>query len=213
MDLFYDSLGTVLTQSSQRVLITNAIYYDRFYRWNEKRGAALEVISNGIKNKNKKIGAIGDLLLAIKKKHIDEDVLVVAPDFILPNFNFNKFIKFAQAKNSSATLYRNEKDLNKIQAGSCIALDKNQKITRFAEKPAVPFSHFYGIPYYLIKKNDLQYLEKIPLVSRDNSGQIVAQLVKYSKVYALRYNGKVIHLTSEQDYQELKKERRGEASA
>ena len=84
-------------------------------------------------------------------------------------------------------------------------VDSDAKITRFEEKPQNPFSKNYGIPYYFVKEVDIEKLKEIPPALRDNSGQIVAQLIKTSEVRGYECKGEIIHLTSEEDYQEISK--------
>lgn len=206
MDLFYSSMKSVMPKFNKKVLITNAVYYPHFKKWVSDGGADIEVISNKVKSKEDKIGAIGDLLKAIEEADIEGDIFVVAPDFILKNIDFNNVLSLASEKNSSVTLYRIEKDEDAIRAGSCVELSSGGKVERFEEKPSVPFSDNYGIPYYFVKSKDVSKLKNIPSHLRDNSGQIVAELVRSSSVFGYKYDGPIIHITSERDYQEVIRE-------
>ena len=213
MDLFYRSIESVLPRFSKKVLITNAVYYPHFKKWVSDRDVEIEVISNKVKNKADKIGAIGDLLKAIKEADIKGNIFVAAPDYILKNIDFNDVLDLATRKNSSVTLYRIEKDKDVISAGSCVELSSEGKVKRFEEKPSVPFSSNYGIPYYFVKSEDISKLKNIPSHLRDNSGQIVAELVRSSSVFGYKYDGEIIHITSERDYQRIIKEEKVELSS
>jgi NDP-sugar pyrophosphorylase family protein len=203
MDFFYNSVEKTNSLFDKRVLITNEIYFKHFKTWANSKKVKIKVISNGVTKKIDKIGAIGDFLLSCKREEISEDVFVVAPDYVLEDVDLEEVIKFSNQKRSSVTLFRTEKDKGKLKAGSCLLVDKDGKVIKFEEKPQEPFSENYGVPYYLIKKKDIGKIAKIPDELQDNSGQIVAELVKSSLVYGFRYDGSIIHLTSEQDYQEI----------
>jgi NDP-sugar pyrophosphorylase family protein len=203
MDLFYNSLQEVESLFDRKILITNEIYFKSFRDWVKARKLKIKVISNGVTKKEDKIGAIGDFLLACKEEKISKNVFVVAPDYILKDVDFREVVKLFDQKKSSVTIHRTEEDKEKIKAGSCLLLDKDNKIIKFQEKPQKPFSKNYGVPYYLVRGDDIGNIEKIPESLRDNSGQIVAELAGSSSIYSFGYNGSVLHLTSEKDYQEV----------
>lgn len=205
IDYFFDSIAETKDIFSRIVLVTNKKYYEQFLKWSKTSGRQVEIISDGVPDKKKKIGAIGDLLFAVKKAKILEDTFVCAPDYILEDFDFKELLEAAKTKNKSFTIAKVENDLNEIKAGSCLLLDDEGKITRFEEKPEKPFSNLYGVPYYYITKSDLPLMEKISFELRDNSGQIVAKLVRDSKIYAFNYDGPVMHMTTEEDYREILK--------
>ena len=62
-------------------VITNAKFADRFREWADAFAAArVEVIDDGTTSEDDKLGAIGDLALAIEQKGIDDDLLIAAGD-------------------------------------------------------------------------------------------------------------------------------------
>jgi NDP-sugar pyrophosphorylase family protein len=205
LDLFWENIGKAASLFERKIIVTNEKYYQKFVDWNEKRGLSFEIISDGVKDKTEKIGAVGDFLHAVDKAEIKDDVLVCASDYIMPKLDVEAIINLAKSKDASATITK-EEPLEEIKSGSCLLLDSESKILKFEEKPQEPFSNLYGVPYYLIKKNDFDLIRQIPSELRDNSGQMIAQLVASSKVYALKYEGDVIHMTTETDYQELIKQ-------
>lgn len=205
IDFFMDSIAPAKDEFSKTVIVTNSKYIDSFTQWSSNSPWPIEIICDGVVDKSHKIGAIGDLLFALDKGEIGDDVLICAPDFILAEFDFKKFIESTKNSRHSWTIAKEEPDIDQIRAGSCLLLDSRDKVIRFEEKPEDPFSSLYGVPYYFLKRSDFKFIKNIPNNLRDNSGQIVAQLVKDSIVCARRYDGQIMHMTSEQDYQQILK--------
>lgn len=207
LDLLLESFATLKNKFSQKIFITNKNFYPLFSKWAEQNGWGFKIISDGVMSKDERLGAVGDLLFSLKKEKINGDVFVVCPDYILENFNFAKFLKKFSADRYSYIIAKKENNQNILKAGSCLKLNEGEFISKFQEKPPKPFSKLYGVPYYAIKKSDLKFIKQIPAEKKDNAGEIVAQLVRVSKIKAVRYLGPIIHLTTEKDYKKLLNER------
>lgn len=203
IDLFWDYLSKSAEPFERKIIVTNEKYYRKFVDWNKKRQHDFEIISDGVKDKSEKIGAVGDFLFAIDKGSIKNDVLTCASDYIMPNLSISGLIKLSEENKSSVTVTK-EESLEDIKSGSCLLLNSENQVIKFEEKPQQPFSNLYGVPYYLIKNNDLKYIRQILKEDRDNSGQIIVKLVNSSRVFALKYEGDIIHMTTEADYQVLR---------
>lgn len=202
IDLFWDNLGESVKLFDRKIMITNEKYYSKFLDWSNKKRLGFEIYSDGVNDKNKRIGAVGDFLYVADKAKITGDTVVLSSDYIMPGLDVAAFIKLAKDHNSSATITK-EESLEDIKAGSCLLLNNNNQVTKFAEKPTKPFSNLYGVPYYLIKYSDIDLIHQLPAELRDAPGQMIAKLVESSKVYALKYSGDIIHMTTEADYQAL----------
>jgi len=205
IDLYFESLNGIKNRLDKVVLATNQKYYPFFASWAKTSSWPVKVISNGVETKDKKLGAIGDFLFALEKEKITDDIFVCASDYILPDLEYNKFLDFFADRKASVTIGRIEFDKELLKAGSCLEFEPGGRVIRFKEKPAVPFSIYYGIPYYIVKKDDLSLIRQIPMNLRDNIGQLVSQLVVTSRVFAMEYTGGIIHITTEEDYQKLLK--------
>ncbi|MFH1854842.1 MAG: sugar phosphate nucleotidyltransferase [bacterium] len=204
VDPLIDQLQKSSLRFSKKVLITNDRYFDRFVSWQKESSFKLDIYKDGVSSKENRIGAVGDLLFAIDRAKIKNNLLVLAMDYIYKDFKFDDFISFARGKNSSAIVIRQESDISQIKAGSCVLVDKDSKVTRFEEKPPEPFSDLYGVPYYFIKKEDLPLLKKIDKKLRDNSGQIASKIYQASNLYAFRSDGEYFHMTTKEDYERIK---------
>jgi len=210
LDLFFDSLGKAKGKFKKIGIVSNDVNFAKTKAWAKRTNSKIKVINNGVKSKAKKLGAVGDLLLGIEKLHLTDDVFICPNDHALSEFDFDGFIKLSQDKKASATVTRIEKDEDLLRAGSCLSLDSEGLVVRFSEKPKEVFSHNYGVPFYIIKKADIKKIQKMNPENRENIGEIVAYLVKNSKVYAVKYTGNTIHLTSEEDYIDFLKEQKSD---
>ena len=204
VDRLMDQLKKVDNQFNRKVLITNGRYFDSFNNWKQSNNFEIDILNDGVRSKDEKIGAIGDLLEAIKQADLRDDLLVLAMDFIFVDFDFEKFLDFANEKKSSVIVVRTEEDVEEIKAGSAVEVDEDDLVVRFEEKPKNPFSNLYGVPYYLIKKEDLGKIAQIDKSLWDNCGQIAAKLTQESKLFAYRFDGDYLHMTNLNDYNRIK---------
>jgi len=202
MDLFIETIAEILPGFNKIILVTNQGYYNKFLSWAKNSTVQkIKILSDGVNSKEERIGAIGDLLFAIDKGKINDDMLICAADYVLRNVDFKKYLKFSEGR--STTIVK-EEGIEALKSGSCLRLGKNFQVTKFAEKPIKPFSNLYGVPYYYLHKSDIRHIGLIPKNLHDNIGQLVAKLVDDSKIFAYRYSGDIIHLTCEKDYLLLK---------
>lgn len=209
MDIFWKSISrycSIRQLAERTILVTNDKYFPEFQKWVKKRGLDIEILNDGVKSKEEKIGAVGDFLFGVDRAKITDDVFVCASDFILPEMDFDRFITMSKEYNASAIITVIENSEDQLKAGSCVKINQDHQVVRFQEKPKELFSNLYGVPYYIFKAQDIDIIRRIPKEERDNSGQMAAKLVKESKLYAVEYDGKVIHITTEEDYQELIKQ-------
>jgi glucose-1-phosphate thymidylyltransferase len=204
VDPLIDQIRKTKDKFNRKVVITNGRYFDKFTEYFKNLNEGYEVYNDGVISKDNRIGAIGDLLNVIEQAELNDDLLVVAMDFIFKDFSFDDLIDFSKHLDSSATVIRQEEDLEEIKAGSCLSIDQNSQVTKFEEKPKKPFSNFYCAPYYLIKKEDLDSIRKLPKDLWDNCGQIVKAILDSSELYAFRNDNEYLHMTTLDDYNRIK---------
>ena len=84
----------------QYVVISNHKFADDFRKWAEGHRLPIIVLDDGTESNETRLGAVCDLLFALQKLQIDDDLLVVAADNIL-FFSFQEFVDFAKEKGTS----------------------------------------------------------------------------------------------------------------
>src|SRR3954463_9918668 len=133
-------------------VVTNRKFVKDFQTWAEqyrtrKPKFAIEIIDDGSTDDSDKLGAIGDICLAITRHDLgNDDLIVVAGD----NLFSEPLADFARAaRTSEATLAPYDVgDLEAIKQYSSITTDSDGVITRFEEKPPKPENTIAGIALY-----------------------------------------------------------------
>src|SRR3954465_14825999 len=160
IDWVLDNLAPV--PDLERVyVVTNHKFAKDFEAWAETSRQKnppfqIEIIDDGSTDDSDKLGAIGDICLAITRHDLgNDDLIVVAGD----NLFSEPLADFARAaKSSEATLATYDVgDLEAIKKYSSITTDSNGVITRFEEKPPKPENTMAGIALYYFSR------ETVPL--------------------------------------------------
>lgn len=204
IDFFMDSIKNIEDQISRKVLITNSKYFDQFKAWNDENNYGFELIDDGVKSKEEKLGAIGDLLFAIDNAKIEGDIFIVSPDHVYFNYDFNDLINVAN-KHEASSIIVDEGEKDQILSGSCLTLSEENQVVKFVEKPKVAFDRWHGGPTYILKREDVERIKAVPKDKYDNIGTVGETLSVAGRLYASIFSGELIHLTTEADYQEALK--------
>ena len=131
----------------EHIIITNHKFASIFEDWKKD-------LDDGTETNETRLGAVCDLLFAMDKLHIDDDLLVVAADNLL-FFSFQEFVDFARAKGTSCIMCHEQPSIEKLQRTGVVELDENLRVLGMEEKPQVPKSHWAVPPFYIYMKKDL----------------------------------------------------------
>ena len=156
-------LGRVLTdidkipEIDEHIIITNHKFAGIFEEWasGQKYTKPVTIVDDGTETNDTRLGAVCDLLFAMDKLKIDDDMLVVAADNIL-FFSFQEFVDFAKAKGTSCIMCHEQPSIEKLQRTGVIVIDDNDKVLNMEEKPQEPKSHWAVPPFYIYLKKDLE---------------------------------------------------------
>ena len=85
------------------------------------------IVDDGTETNETRLGAVCDLLFAMDKLKIDDDMLVVAADNLL-FFSFQEFVDFAREKGTSCIMCHEETSIEKLQRTGVVELDANNKV-------------------------------------------------------------------------------------
>ena len=148
-----------IPEIDEHIIITNHKFAHIFEQW--KLGTAYEkpitIIDDGTETNDTRLGAVCDLLFAMEKLGIDDDMLVVAADNLL-FFSFKEFVDFANEKGTSCIMCHEQPSIEKLQRTGVVVLDNNNKVLNMEEKPEHPKSHWAVPPFYIYKKHDLDLI-------------------------------------------------------
>ena len=146
-----------IPEIDEHIIITNHKFAGIFEEWALKQSYTkpVTIVDDGTETNDTRLGAVCDLLFAMDKLKIDEDMLVVAADNIL-FFCFQEFVDFAKAKGTSCIMCHEQPSIEKLQRTGVIVLDDNDKVLNMEEKPQEPKSHWAVPPFYIYLKKDLE---------------------------------------------------------
>jgi len=145
----------------------------------------ITVVDDGTETNETRLGAVCDLLFAMDKLHIDDDLLVVAADNLL-FFSFSEFVKFAKEKGTSCIMCHEQPSIEKLQRTGVVELDAEMKVLGMEEKPQVPKSHWAVPPFYIYLKKDLDLVRHSVEngCGKDAPGNLAHYMVEHTTMHA-----------------------------
>ena len=132
-----------IPEIDEHIIITNHKFAGIFETWKKDLhySKPVTIVDDGTETNDTRLGAVCDLLFAMDKLHIDDDLLVVAADNLL-FFSFSEFVEFAKEKGTSCIMCHEQPSIEKLQRTGVVELDEHQKVLGMEEKPQEPKSHW-----------------------------------------------------------------------
>ena len=190
----------------EHIIITNHKFAHIFNEWKDQQSYTkpITIIDDGTETNDTRLGAVCDLLLALKT--LDErksslnredlggsmedlggssDLLVVAADNLL-FFSFRDFVEYAKAKGTSCIICHDQPSIEKLQRTGVVVLDDNNKVLNMEEKPEHPKSHWAVPPFYIYKKHDLDLVRHSVEngCGKDAPGNLAHYMVEHTVMHA-----------------------------
>ena len=150
-----DDIDTI-PEIDEHVIITNHKFAHIFEDWAREQHyqKKITIVDDGTESNDTRLGAVCDLLYAIDKLQINDDMLVVAADNIL-FFSFQEFVDFAKSKQTSCIMCHEQPSIEKLQRTGVVVLDANNRVLNMEEKPPQPKSTWAVPPFYIYLKKDM----------------------------------------------------------
>ena len=171
----------------EHIIITNHKFANIFNEWKDQQSYTkpITIIDDGTETNDTRLGAVCDLLFAMDKLQIDDDLLVVAADNLL-FFSFRDFVDFAKAKGTSCIICHDQPSIEKLQRTGVVVLDENNKVLNMEEKPEHPKSHWAVPPFYIYKKHDLDLVRHSVEngCGKDAPGNLAHYMVEHTVMHA-----------------------------
>ena len=187
------------------IVISNNKFIDYFNDWlTNKKMNNITIIDDGSTENDNRLGAVADILLAIKKRKLNDDILVIAGDNVL-DFSLKHFINYFEEKKHSSIMRYYEENLEKIKKSACVIFDENDKILEMNEKPLEPKSHWCVPPFYIYKKEDLKLIKKAITngCNKDAPGSLVNWLYNKIDMYVMEMPGKRYDIGTVEGYNHI----------
>ena len=191
----------------EHIIITNHKFAHIFEEWakNLHYTNPITIVDDGTETNETRLGAVCDLLFAMDKLQIDDDLLVVAADNLL-FFSFSEFVDFAKQKGTSCIMCHEQPSIEKLQRTGVVELDPDMRVLGMEEKPQVPKSHWAVPPFYIYLKKDLDLVRHSVEngCGKDAPGNLAHYMVEHITMHAWPMSGGRFDIGSLDTYYEAK---------
>ena len=171
----------------EHIIITNHKFAGIFEEWAAEQhySKRITIIDDGTSTNETRLGAVCDLLFAMEKLSINDDMLVVAADNLL-FFSFKEFVDFAKEKGTSCIMCHEQPSIEKLQRTGVVELDADMRVLGMEEKPQVPKSHWAVPPFYIYLKKDLDLVRHSVEngCGKDAPGNLAHYMVEHTTMHA-----------------------------
>jgi glucose-1-phosphate thymidylyltransferase len=172
------------TSADEVHLVTNARFAADFERWSQDRD--VRVHDDGTTSNEDRLGAIGDMQFV----ELDDDLLIVAGDNLF-DFSLAGYESYWRAKGGSCVAVHDVGDRELAKKYGIVAVDADDRVTSFVEKPEDPPSTLAATATYLYRRDDVARIETYLAEGNppDQPGNFVAWLHTRAPVYAYQLPG------------------------
>ena len=197
---------------NEHIIISNAKFAHIFEEWAEKSNYTkpITVLNDGTTSNETRLGAVKDILFAIEKCNINEDIFVLAGDNLV-DFSLNKFIEYAKGMDGSSVIVNYEESVEELRKCGVMVPDENMRIISMEEKPLEPKSNWCVGPFYYYRKEDLRWVKQgiEDGCAVDAPGSFVCYLCEKIPVYAWEMPGVRFDIGGFDSYEDVKKTYKG----
>ena len=150
-----------LPEIDEHIIVSNHKFAPIFEEWLGTVSYTKPVtsIDDGTDTNETRLGAVRDLLLALERFLLDDDIMVLASDNIL-EFSLRGFIDYFKEKGTSVIMCHHEPQVHRLQRTGVIAVDDDMKVLEMQEKPACPVSNWAVPPFYIYSRQDLPLIRE-----------------------------------------------------
>ena len=176
-----------ISDVDEHIIVTNHKFAPIFEQWAAEQHyqKPVAIVDDGTETNETRLGAVCDLLMAINRFQIDDDILVVAADNLL-FFSFQEFVDFAREKGTSCIMCHEQPSIEKLQRTGVIVVDDQMRVLNMEEKPLEPKSHWAVPPFYIYKKHDLELVRHSVEngCGKDAPGNLAHYMVEHTVMHA-----------------------------
>lgn len=209
LDWLLDDINTARTVD-EYVVISNHKFAAHFEAWAKEKAQRITVVDDGTETNETRLGAVCDILFAIDKLKLDDEMLVIAGDNVL-DFSLTKFIQYAREKGTSCIMRYFEADNARLLKSGIVEVDGNDRIISMEEKPSQPRSHWVCPPFYYYTREDARLVRKgiESGCGTDAPGSYIAWLSTQTPVHAMEMPGRRYDIGNLESYEKVKGEYKG----
>jgi len=172
---------------SKIYIVTNDKFEQHFKKWlhNFDAEKPIEIINDGTKSNEDRLGALGDIHHAITRKNLDNDIIVVAGDNLF-EMSLEDAFNFFKKKKSNVIVLHDVKDIELAKQYGIVEISNDNLIINFEEKPLNPKSTLASTGIYLFPKKTISLIKKYLDQGNnpDKTGSFIEWLHKRDVVYS-----------------------------
>lgn len=176
-----------IPEIDEHIIITNHKFAGIFEEWAAGLNYTkpVTIVDDGTSTNETRLGAVCDLLFAMEKLSINDDMLVVAADNLL-FFSFQEFVDFAREKGTSCIMCHEQPSIEKLQRTGVVELDDCMRVLGMEEKPQVPKTHWAVPPFYIYLRKDLDLVRHSVEngCGKDAPGNLAHYMVEHTSMHA-----------------------------
>ncbi|MFC1925253.1 sugar phosphate nucleotidyltransferase [Chloroflexota bacterium] len=189
-------------QSIEIIVSTNKRFEADFIEWQSSLNRSIELFIEDAMTEQEKLGAVSSVELLVRKKGIQDDLLVIAGDNYF-DFSLHDFIDAYDGKDPLVAVC-DIGDKEKAKQHGVVELQGN-RIVKFWEKPDQPQSTSIAIACYILPATAPGHLSQYCTQKRDNLGSFIAYLMSKSDIHAYIITGTWLDMGSIDSYLEAQK--------
>ncbi len=156
-----------------------------FYQWQKQQAGDIIICVEEVYSDEEKLGAIGSLAHWIKKKNIDEDLMLFGSDNYF-EFDLSRFIGAFNGTNVLVAVC-DVGDLSKATRYGVVML-QGSRVVELEEKPAYPKSSLVSTACWIIPSRVFPFITEFCLeTKRDNLGNFITYLTDKDQVFAFPF--------------------------
>ena len=184
-------------------IVTNDKFEQHFRKWvsNFDANNPIEIINDGTKSNDDRLGAFGDVHHTIDVKNLNDDIIVVAGDNLF-ELSLIEVASFFKKRKSNVIVLHDVKDLELAKQYGIVEIDDNNRVINFEEKPVSPKSTLASTGIYLFPKRTIELIKKYIAQGNnpDKTGSFIEWLHKRDAVHSFVTDKKWYDIGSIEQY-------------
>ena len=198
-----------IKQVDEAIFVSNHVFYNQFSDWakNYTTNIKLTVIDDKTTNNDNRLGAIGDIYLAIKECNIEDEIIVLVSDNYF-TYELTDYYDFYKSKQADCILGCEFEDLDYLAHHfAVVTINNDGKVVDLKEKPGVATSNLGAYATYFYTKDTVKLFEKYLREGnpKDAPGNFPAWLYKRKPVYFYKFQGECYDIGTIDVYEKLNK--------
>ena len=207
VDYVVDKLQNIKSLA-EIVVVSNNKFTSHFQQWAQSRKGRLpiRVVNDGTNTPEERLGSVGAIRFVWEKEPSLQDWLIVGGDNLFDG-DLIRFVDAAFSKSPAITI--GAYDIHDIKAATkfgIVAVDANDKVLSFQEKPENPLSTLTSMCLYYFPKQTLGFMTEYLSESKavDAAGSYIKWLSEKKNVYGFQFSGKWYDIGSIESLEEAR---------